>query len=114
VVDVATDQVAALRARMLDRKHFKENPARGAYLRLGLATGIVRPTFRRRETCVDEREVPPVVQIETTNYVNDTAPEFSLLFRHVNEGRRRDVVTLREKETLDRVPRHIRAYSRAA
>ncbi|MCA9139567.1 MAG: patatin-like phospholipase family protein [Planctomycetales bacterium] len=81
LVDVATDQVRSLRARML-MEHFKQNPGTGAYLRLGLAT---KRMYLRHPSggkpALTDSEVSVVSQIETT-LRRLTHGEFSLLFRH--------------------------------
>ncbi|WP_145344467.1 patatin-like phospholipase family protein [Rosistilla ulvae] len=81
LVDVATDQVRSLRARML-MEHFKTNPGSGAYLRLGLAT---RKVYSRSpvpgKAALTDGEVQRATQIETT-LRRLTDSEFSLLFRH--------------------------------
>lgn len=81
LVDVATDQVRSLRARML-MDYFKQNPGTGAYLRLGLATKKVysRSPVPGKPALSDD-EVRRVAQIETT-LRQLTYGEFSLLFRH--------------------------------
>jgi len=111
LVDVATDQVRSLRARML-MQHFKENPGSGAYLRLGLATRklYARHSVDGKPALTDE-EVRRVVQIETT-LRQLTGAEFSLLFRHGYEVADAMLVTY-GKETLDRVPRHIVQFKAA-
>lgn len=81
LVDVATDQVRSLRARMLI-EHFKQNPGTGAYLRLGMAT---KKVYSRNPTegkpALTDSEVSLVSQIETT-LRRLSHSEFSLLFRH--------------------------------
>ncbi len=109
LVDVATDQVRSLRARMLI-EHFKQNPGTGAYLRLGLATkklyGQKRSdgsTTEGKPVLTDD-EVNRVAKIETT-LRRLTYSEFSLLFRHGYEVADA-MLTTYGKETLDRVPRN--------
>ena len=81
LVDVATDQVRSLRARMLI-DYFKQNPGYGAYLRLGLQTKRVYSRNEAgRQPSLTEDEVRLVSQIETT-LRRLTHEEFSLLFRH--------------------------------
>ncbi|MEM9643427.1 MAG: patatin-like phospholipase family protein [Planctomycetota bacterium] len=81
LVDVATDQVRSLRARML-MEYFKQNPGTGSYLRLGLATQKV---YARGSvggnSVLSESERRQVSKIETT-LRRLTRAEFSLLFRH--------------------------------
>lgn len=81
LVDVATDQVRSLRARMLI-EHFKQNPGTGTYLRLGLTS---KKTYARRPMegtpALTDREVQLVSQLETT-LRRLTHREFGLLFRH--------------------------------
>ncbi|MGB7347716.1 MAG: patatin-like phospholipase family protein [Pirellulaceae bacterium] len=81
LVDVATDQVRSLRARML-MDHFKQNPGSGAYLRLGLNTkrAYARGNVKGQPALTDD-EVRQVSGIETT-LRRLTHSEFSLLFRH--------------------------------
>ena len=81
LVDVATDQVRSLRARMLI-DYLKQNPGRGAYLRLGRQTSAA---YARNQVdgdpSLNEDEVRQVSRIETT-LRRLTHEEFSLLFRH--------------------------------
>ena len=103
LVDVATDQVRSLRARML-MEHFKQNPGTGAYLRLGLATTKMysRGGVTGRSTLSD-REIRFVSQLETT-LRRLTSSEFSLLFRHGFEVADATLSTY-GNETLGRIPR---------
>jgi NTE family protein len=81
LVDVATDQVRSLRARML-MEYFKQNPGSGAYLRLGHNTN--RAYARNQalgQPSLRAEEVHQVASIETT-LRRLTHREFSLLFRH--------------------------------
>jgi NTE family protein len=81
LVDIATDQVRSLRARMLIG-HFKQNPGKGAYLRLGLATGKrYSHGLKGTKPTLSDSEVRVVSKIETT-LRQLTHSEFSLLFRH--------------------------------
>ncbi|MFG0288203.1 MAG: patatin-like phospholipase family protein [Rhodopirellula sp. JB044] len=81
LVDVATDQVRSLRARMLI-DFFKQNPGSGTYLRLGLRTkGGYARSHLAGEAALTEAEVKQVSQMETT-LRRLTHSEFSLLFRH--------------------------------
>ncbi|MFK8114145.1 MAG: patatin-like phospholipase family protein [Rubripirellula sp.] len=104
LVDVATDQVRSLRARML-MEHFKQNPGTGAYLRLGLATKKIysRNPTQGKPALTDE-EVGQVSQIETT-LRQLTNCEFSLLFRHGFEVADAMLSTY-GKETLAQAPRN--------
>ncbi len=77
LVDVATDQVRSVRARMLI-DYFKQNPGSGAYLRMGRLSK--RGEAGGRPTLTDD-EVRYVSAIETT-LRRLTHREFSLLFRH--------------------------------
>ena len=103
LVDVATDQVRSLRARML-MEYFKQNPGTGAYLRLGLRTKRV---YARSpiggQPALTEDEARQVSQIETT-LRRLTHHEFSLLFRHGYEVADATLSTYCN-ETLSRVPR---------
>lgn len=104
LVDVATDQVRSLRARML-MEYFKQNPGSGAYLRLGLATKKVysRSPVEGKPALTDD-EVRLVSQIETTlRRLSDS--EFSLLFRHGFEVADATLSTY-GNEALGRVPRN--------
>ncbi|WP_417732316.1 patatin-like phospholipase family protein [Rosistilla oblonga] len=104
LVDVATDQVRSLRARML-MEHFKQNPGTGAYLRLGLATKSV---YARSPTpgkpALSDDEVQRVAQIETT-LRQLSHNEFSLLFRHGFEVADAMLSTYGQ-ESLRHVPRN--------
>ncbi len=80
-IDVATDQVRSLRARMLI-DHFKQNPGSGAYMRLGLQTKRLSSQNKlRRLASLTEAEIRQASQLETT-LRRLTHQEFSLLFRH--------------------------------
>lgn len=82
LVDVATDQVRSLRARMV-MQQFKEQPGLGAYLRLGMQPGrshVQQPGSANRWT-LSAAEIDQVANLETT-LRRLTADEFSLLFRH--------------------------------
>ncbi len=86
LVDVATDQVRSLRARMVVHQ-FKQQPGTGAYLRLGThhssptrERGTDSRTLRKRWT-LTPAEVTQVANLETT-LRRLTCDEFSLLFRH--------------------------------
>lgn len=111
LVDVATDQVRSLRARML-MGYFKNNPGTGAYLRLGLATKKVyaRHPVLGKPALTDD-EVACVARIETTlrRLTND---EFSMLFRHGYEVSDATLSTY-GNETLVTTPRD-RVQFRAA
>ena len=104
LVDVATDQVRSLRARMLI-EYFKQNPGSGAYLKLGLQTKRI---FARSKSggrpSLKENEVKQASQIETT-LRRLTHEEFSLLFRHGYEVAQAMLSTYC-KEALQRVPRN--------
>ncbi|WP_442505990.1 patatin-like phospholipase family protein [Novipirellula sp. SH528] len=104
LVDVATDQVRSLRARML-MEYFKQNPGTGAYLRLGLATKRVysRSPIGGKPALTDS-EVRYVSQIETT-LRRLTDHEFSLLFRHGFEVADATLSTYGH-EAIGRVPRN--------
>lgn len=81
LVDVATDQVRSLRARML-MEFFKQHPGTGAYLRIGLNTNraYARNQIAHKPSLTDD-EVNQVSQLETTlRRISES--EFSLLFRH--------------------------------
>lgn len=81
LVDVATDQVRSLRARMLI-DFFKQNPGSGAYLRLGLKSK--RPSASdvgEAQSCLTDQEVNQAAKMETT-LRRLTHQEFSVLFRH--------------------------------
>ncbi|QDT04448.1 Patatin-like phospholipase [Rubripirellula lacrimiformis] len=81
LVDVATDQVRSLRARML-MDYFKQNPGTGAYLRLGLRTKrVYARSAAGGEPNLTDDEVKRASEIETT-LRRLTHSEFSLLFRH--------------------------------
>ncbi len=84
LVDVATDQVRSLRARMLI-EYFRQNPGSGTYLRLGRATKVEhqsrKPASSDGKPALTEEQVRRVSQIETT-LRRLTHDEFSLLFRH--------------------------------
>lgn len=81
LVDIATDQVRSLRARMLI-EHFQRNPGTGTYLRLGLGTNKI---FARKEIpgqpSLSQYEIDQAARMETT-LRRLTPEEFSLLFRH--------------------------------
>ncbi len=81
LVDVATDQVRSLRARMLI-EYFKQNPGSGVYLRMGR---VPKAAYPRRpaenKASLNEEEVRLVARLETT-LRRLTHHEFSLLFRH--------------------------------
>ena len=107
LVDVATDQVRSLRARML-MDHFKRNPGVGAYLRLGLSTDRIYSRQSTRHDSVDGRpaltdaEVKRVASMETT-LRRLTHEEFSMLFRHGFEVADAMLSTYGD-ETIGRVP----------
>lgn len=81
LVDVATDQVRSLRARMLI-EYFKQNPGSGAYLRMGLKTkgAYARAQINGQPSLTDD-QVKRASEMETT-LRRLTHQEFSLLFRH--------------------------------
>ncbi|ELP29453.1 patatin [Rhodopirellula baltica SWK14] len=127
LVDVATDQVRSLRARMLI-DHFKKNPGSGAYLRLGLkskrstlrvhdasednanGSGIRESHWTEQPSLTDD-EVDRVSRIETTlRRLNHQ--EFSLLFRHGYEVANGTLARY-GGESLEKVPRN-RVLLRAA
>ncbi|SMP48215.1 NTE family protein [Neorhodopirellula lusitana] len=102
LVDVATDQVRSLRARML-MEYFKQNPGTGAYLRLGRSTKKAysrQPSLGKPE--LTDREVRFVSQMETT-LRRLSHHEFSLLFRHGYEVADATLSTY-AKDALDRAP----------
>ncbi|MEM9365229.1 MAG: patatin-like phospholipase family protein [Planctomycetota bacterium] len=107
LVDVATDQVRSLRARML-MDHFKRNPGVGAYLRLGLSTRRIYARNTARGKSIDARpaltdaEVSWVAGMETT-LRRLTHAEFSKLFRHGFEVADAMLTTYGD-ETIGRVP----------
>ena len=86
LVDVATDQVRSVRARML-MDYFKQNPGTGAYLRMGLRTKRMYAKRSREEHraenqyALTDAEVRQASTFETT-LRRLTHQEFSLLFRH--------------------------------
>jgi NTE family protein len=81
LVDVATDQVRSLRARMLI-DFFRQNPSSGAYLRMGLqANRVGIPHQEDRQPSLSEWEVRQVSNLETT-LRRLTHEEFCMLFRH--------------------------------
>ncbi|WP_168565524.1 patatin-like phospholipase family protein [Crateriforma spongiae] len=81
LVDVATDQIRSLRARMLI-DFFQQNPGCGAYLRLGLRSkGSDARSRLNGQDALTEDEVKRVADMETT-LRRLSHGEFSLLFRH--------------------------------
>ncbi|TWU48636.1 Patatin-like phospholipase [Rubripirellula tenax] len=104
LVDVATDQVRSLRARMLI-DYFKKNPGSGAYLRLGRQT---RYYYERRrgdgQPSLTDDEVREAAGLETT-LRRLTHLEFSRLFRHGYEVADATIST-HCGEVLDREPRN--------
>ena len=81
LVDVATDQVRSLRARMLIN-FFKQNPGSGAYMRIGLKSKRVSETDNSRfQSKLSDDEVNQAAEMETT-LRRLTHQEFSVLFRH--------------------------------
>ena len=104
LVDVATDQVRSLRARML-MKYFKSNPGTGAYLRLGFATKkLYARSIANGKPALTDDEVSRVTQIETT-LRRLTNTEFSLLFRHGYEVADA-MLSTHGKEALGRTPQN--------
>ncbi|TWU43035.1 Patatin-like phospholipase [Novipirellula aureliae] len=104
LVDIATDQVRSLRARMLI-DYFKQNPGTGAYLRLGLATKkIYSRGPRKGKPALSDDEVHAAAQMETT-LRRLTHHEFSLLFRHGFEVADA-MLTTYGHEALTSVPRN--------
>ena len=102
LVDVATDQVRSLRARML-MEYFKANSGTGAYLRLGLATKrVYAKSNSDGKPALTDDEVHQVSQIETT-LRRLSHQEFSLLFRHGYEVADA-MLTTYGRQALDRVP----------
>ncbi|TWU57866.1 patatin-like phospholipase family protein [Rubripirellula reticaptiva] len=103
LVDVATDQVRSLRARMLI-EFFKQNPGSGAYLRLGLKTKSVYARSKiGGQPALTDQEVGQASAIETT-LRRLTHEEFSLLFRHGFEVA--DATMIRHcEQVLNNVPR---------
>ncbi|MCC9642083.1 patatin-like phospholipase family protein [Rhodopirellula sp. JC740] len=132
LVDVATDQVRSLRARMLI-EYFKQNPGTGAYLRLGLKNkrpgpqsesplSSSDPALQRagksaskahwnEQPSLTDDEVKRVAKIETT-LRRLSHHEFSLLFRHGYEVANGTLARY-GGESLDQIPRH-RVRLRAA
>lgn len=103
LVDVATDQVRSLRARMLI-EYFKQNPGSGAYLRMGLKTkGAYARAQIHGQPSLTDAEVHRVSNLETT-LRRLTHPEFSMLFRHGYEVTH---ATLQRhcEQTIQRAPR---------
>jgi NTE family protein len=81
LVDVATDQVRSLRARMLI-DFFKQNPGCGAYLRMGLKSKQLElHNTRDAQPSLTDDEVRQAANMETT-LRRLTHQEFSVLFRH--------------------------------
>jgi NTE family protein len=81
LVDVATDQVRSLRARML-MDYFKQNPGSGAYLKLGMQSKELHVrNFAAGADSMNFEDVKRAAQIETT-LRRLSHEEFSLLFRH--------------------------------
>ena len=81
LVDVATDQVRSLRARML-MEYFKQNPGTGAYLKMGLNAKRLHSRKKAgEEPTLSDDEVNQASGIETT-LRRLTHREFSLLVRH--------------------------------
>ncbi|WP_044252064.1 patatin-like phospholipase family protein [Rhodopirellula sp. SWK7] len=111
LVDVATDQVRSLRARMLI-DYFKQNPGSGAYLRLGLKTkGVYARSEIGGKPVLTESEVKKVSQMETTLRRLSHA-EFSLLFRHGYEVA--DATMIRHGAPILKTPPQNRVLFRAA
>ncbi len=77
LVDVATDQVRSLRARMLI-DYFRQNPGSGAYLRMGRTT---KQSDAYQLAPLTSDQVRQAAMFETT-LRRLTHSEFSLLFRH--------------------------------
>jgi NTE family protein len=104
LVDVATDQVRSLRARML-MDYFKQNPGSGAYLKIGLKSkrSDLQNEEKSRPLLTDE-EVQQASQLETT-LRRLTHKEFSLLFRHGFEVADATLTTYCN-DALDRAPRN--------
>ena len=102
LIDIATDQVRSLRARML-MDYFKQNPGTGAYLRFGRDT---RKAWSRSpvegKSALTDDEFRYVSGIGTT-LRRLTESEFSLLFRHGFEVADATLSTY-GKDVLDRVP----------
>lgn len=82
LVDVATDQVRSLRARMVVHQ-FKQQPGSGAYLRLGTrpSRASSAPAGGRQRWTLTAEEVDRVANLPTT-LRRLSCQEFSLLFRH--------------------------------
>ena len=81
LVDVATDQVRSLRARMLIN-FFKENPGSGAYLRIGRKSKMTNEASSSIATpSLSDDEVNQAAGMETS-LRRLSHQEFSLLFRH--------------------------------
>ena len=81
LVDVATDQVRSLRARML-MDYFKQHSGSGAYLKLGMRSKKLHVrSFAAGADFMPPDDVKRAAQIETT-LRRLSHDEFSLLFRH--------------------------------
>ncbi|NND98032.1 MAG: patatin-like phospholipase family protein [Pirellulaceae bacterium] len=103
LVDVATDQVRSLRARMLI-EYFKQNPGTGAYLRLGsVATRANARGAVANKVTLSDSDIQFVAQIETT-LRRLSGNEFSLLFRHGFEIAD-TMLSNYGNQTLARIPR---------
>ncbi len=103
LVDVATDQVRSLRARML-MDYFKQNPGTGAYLKMGLRRKRIHlHTHSGDQPALTDAEVQQASQLETT-LRRLTHGEFSLLFRHGFEVAEATLTTYCN-DALERAPR---------
>lgn len=103
LVDVATDQVRSLRARMLI-EYFKQNPGSGAYLRMGLKTeGAYTRAQINGQPSLTDAEVHRVSNLETT-LRKLTHQEFSMLFRHGYEVTHA-TLSRHCEDTIEKAPR---------
>ncbi|MDA8745146.1 patatin-like phospholipase family protein [Rubripirellula amarantea] len=102
LVDVATDQVRSLRARML-MEYFKQNPGSGAYLRMGRKSSRLRENRHGDERILSDDEVRQASGMETT-LRRLSHNEFSILFRHGYEVANNTLATHCD-ETLQSVNR---------
>ncbi|KAA1261076.1 Patatin-like phospholipase [Rubripirellula obstinata] len=107
LVDVATDQVRSLRARMLIN-HFQQNPGSGAYLRMGLKTKRGNNLRIAGETpALTDAEVRQAAGMETT-LRRLTHNEFSILFRHGYEVADATLTRHSEKVVRSASQNHVR------
>jgi NTE family protein len=87
LINIATDQVRGLRARMLV-SHFEQNPGSGSYLRMGNSqpyifnkAKVAPPTGWNLSDSMTKDEVSAVESFDTT-LRKLTKTEFRRLFRH--------------------------------